>query len=337
MARHVVSVSAAQRSLLTRLMLLSLTAAVATIVLKTAAWRVTGSVGLLSDAVESGVNFVAAAAGLLAVRWATRPPDREHMYGHEKAEYFAAGVEGLMIIGAAASIAWVAVDRLLHPAPIEDVGVGLAVSAAASLVNLAVGVTLIRRGRRSQSIAVEADGKHLMTDVWTSVGVIVGVGAVAVTGVRALDPLVALIVAGNIVFTGIALIRRSGGGLMDRALPDTQRAAIDQALAPFAADGVRFHALRTRRAGRRSFVSLHVLVPGSWNVRDGHRLLERIERDIREAVPGASVFTHLEPVDDPSADDDAELERIPATTRPGRRSIPTKKGAYRGICEASRE
>jgi len=311
------------RVLLTRLILLSLAAALATIALKTVAWRLTGSVGLFSDAVESVVNFVAAAGALVAIRWATRPPDKEHMYGHEKAEYFAAAAEGLMIIGAAASIAWVAVDRLVHPAGIEDVGVGLTVSAAASLINLGVGVALIRFGRRYRSIALEADGKHLMTDVWTSVGVIVGVSAVALTGWRVLDPAVALAVAGNIVLTGISLIRRSGGGLMDRVLPDAERAVIDQALAPFAAEGVRFHALRTRRSGRRSFVSVHVLAPGEWSVQKGHRLLERVERDVREAVPGASVFTHLEPVDDPTSLDDAEFDRVPAVMqRPSARRDP---------------
>ena len=310
------------RDLLTRLILLSLVAALVTIALKTVAWRVTGSVGLLSDAAESVVNLAAAAGALLAIRWATRPPDKEHMYGHEKAEYFAAGMEGLLIIGAAASIAWIAVGRLLHPADIQDVGVGLAVSALASLVNLGVGLALIRVGRRHRSIALEADGKHLMTDVWTSVGVIVGVAAAGLTGWLALDPLVALAVAGNIVFTGISLIRRSGGGLMDRVLPDAERAALDQALAPFVAEGIGFHALRTRRSGRRSFVSVHVLVPGDWSVQDGHRLLERIERDVRAAVPGATVFTHLEPVDDPVSLDDGELDRFPALET----EIPTRKG-----------
>ena len=310
-----------QRALLTRLILLSLAAALATIALKTVAWRMTGSVGLFSDAIESVVNFVAAAGALMAIRWATRPPDKEHMYGHEKAEYFAAAAEGLMIVGAAASIAWLAVDRLVHPAGLEDVGVGLTVSAVASLINLGVGVALTRFGRRYRSIALEADGKHLMTDVWTSVGVIVGVSAVALTGWRVLDPVVALAVAGNIVLTGISLIRRSGGGLMDRVLPDAERAAIDQALAPFAAEGVRFHALRTRRSGRRSFVSVHVLVPGEWSVQEGHRLLERVERDVREAVPGASVFTHLEPADDPTSLDDAEFDPVPAVMpKPSARS-----------------
>ena len=306
----------AQRALLTRLILLSLAAAVATIALKTLAWRMTGSVGLLSDAVESLVNFVAAATALVAIRWSTRPPDTEHMYGHEKAEYFAAGIEGLMIVVAAASIAWVAVGRLLHPSPVEDVAVGLAVSASASAINLGVGLALVRSGRRHRSIALEADGKHLLTDVWTSVGVIVGVAAVALTGWRPLDPLIALAVAANIVFTGTSLLRRSGGGLMDRALADDERDAVDTALAQFRDQGVVFHALRTRRSGRRSFVSVHVLVPGDWTVQDGHRLLERIEAAVHEAVPGAHVFTHLEPVEDPASMSDADLDQVASVTPP---------------------
>jgi len=327
---------AAQRALLTRLLLLSLGAALATIALKTAAWRLTGSVGLLSDAVESVINLLAAAGALVAVRWATRPPDREHMYGHEKAEYFAAAAEGLLIVAAAGSIAWVAVERLVHPAAIEDVGAGLAVSTAASLVNLGVGAVLVRSGRRHRSIALEADGKHLLADVATSAGVIAGVAAVALTGWRVLDPVVALAVAANILLTGISLVRRSGGGLMDRVLPDAERAAVDEALAPFAAEGVGFHALRTRRSGRRSFVSVHVLVPGAWSVREGHELLERVERDVREAVPGAAVFTHLEPAEDPSSLDDAELDPAPTEgpsargTRSGARRAAGNRRAWKG-------
>ncbi len=214
--------SGAQRRLLTRLLLLSVAAGIATIGLKTLAWRLTGSTGLLSDALESVVNLAAALIALAVVRWATLPPDEEHMYGHEKAEYFSAGVEGGLILVAAGSIAWVAIKRLLHPVPLEDVGVGLAVTAAASVINLLVGVTLVRAGRRHRSITVEADGRHLLTDVWTSVGVIAGVTVVALTGWERLDPLIALAVAANIVFTGIKLIRRASGGLMDRALPPSR-------------------------------------------------------------------------------------------------------------------
>jgi cation diffusion facilitator family transporter len=307
--RKPVASRAGEERLLTRLILLSVAAAIVTVTLKAVAWRLTGSVGLLADALESLVNFVAAVVALVAIRWAARPPDREHMYGHGKAEYFAAGFEGALILGASASIAWVAVERLRHPMPLEDLGVGIAVSGIASLVNLAVGLVLIRYGRRHRSIALEADGRHLLTDVWTSAAVIAGLLGVAATGWTALDPLLALLVAANILFTGGRLLWQSGGGLMDRSLSDADRAAIEGALAPFGAEGIRFHALRTRRSGRRSFVSMHVLVPGDWTVREGHLLLERVEASVRAAVPGATtVFTHLEPADDAAAFEDVHLD-----------------------------
>lgn len=226
---------ASQRRLLTRLMLLSVAAGLVTIALKMLAWRLTGSTGLLSDALESIVNLAAALIALIIVRWATLPADQQHMYGHEKAEYFSAGVEGGLIVVAAASIAWVAIRRLLHPVPLEHVSVGLAVSAAASLINLLVGLTLVHAGRRHRSITVEADGRHLLTDVWTSVGVIAAVAVVALTGWERLDPLIALAVAANIVFTGVKLVRRSSGGLMDRALSAGDQDALNAALAPTAA------------------------------------------------------------------------------------------------------
>ena len=264
---------------------------------------------------ESLVNFAAALVALVVVRWATRPPDEDHMYGHEKAEYFSAGFEGALIILAAAAIAWVAIERLLHPTPLEDVGVGLAVSAGASLVNLVVGVTLLRAGLRHRSITVEADGRHLLTDVWTSAGVIVGVGVVALTGWERLDPLIALAVAANIVFTGVKLVRRASGGLMDHALSSTEQSALDAALEPYRVEGVMFHAVRTRQSGRRSFVSMHVLVPGRWTVQQGHELLEHIETKVRTMLPETTVFTHIEPLEDPSSFDDATLDRLEA--KPG--------------------
>src|SRR5581483_698440 len=303
-----------QRRLLTRLVLISVAAGLATIALKMLAWRLTGSTGLLSDALESIVNLAAALIALALVRWATLPPDEQHMYGHEKAEYFSAGVEGGLILVAAASIAWVAVQRLLHPVPLEDVSVGLAVSAAASLINLLVGLTLVRAGRRPRSITVEAHGRHLLTDVWTSVGVIAGVAVVALTGWERLDPLIALAVAANIVFTGVKLVRRSSGGLMDHALAPGEQSALDAALAPYRSEGISFHAIRNRQAGRRSFVSMHVLVPGSWTVQHGHELLEQIEADVRTALPHSTVFTHIEPVEDPSSFDDTSLDRDQTAT-----------------------
>jgi cation diffusion facilitator family transporter len=292
-----------------RLLWLSIAAAVTTIALKTLAWRLTGSVGLLSDAAESVVNLVAAVVAMGALRWATKPADEEHAYGHAKAEYFSAGVEGTLIFFAAVSIAATATDRLLHPQAIEDVGVGLAVSTAASLINLAVGWLLLRSGRAQRSITLEANGRHLMTDVWTSVGVIIGVAAVALTGWERLDPIIAIAVAVNIVLTGSALVRRSVGGLMDRALGERERREIEDVLDRFQSDGVRFHALRTRQAGRRAFVSLHVLVPGAWTVQRGHDTVEEIETALRERLPYATVFTHLEPAEDPRAFQDTALDR----------------------------
>jgi len=313
------SVPASVRSKLTRLVWLSVAAAIATIALKTVAWRLTGSVGFLSDAAESVVNLVAASVALVTIRWATRPPDDDHMYGHEKAEYFSAGVEGALILVAAASIAWFAFDRLLHPVAIADVGVGIAVSVAASSINLTVGLILIRAGREHRSITLEADGRHLLTDVWTSVGVVVGVALVWATGWERLDPLIALAVAANIVVAGATLIRRSSGGLLDRTLPPVEQQAIDTVLERARAAGIEFHAVRTRQSGRRSFVSLHILVPGAWTIQRGHDLSERLESEIRAVLPHASVLTHLEPIEDPASFDDETLDREnpAATDMPG--------------------
>jgi cation diffusion facilitator family transporter len=297
-----------------RLLWLSVAAAVATIALKTAAWLLTGSVGLLSDAAESVVNLVAAIVAIAALRWATKPADEEHAYGHQKAEYFSAGVEGALILVAAASIAITAVDRLIHPQALSDVGVGLAVSIVASLINLAVGFLLLRTGRRERSIVLEADGKHLMTDVWTSVGVVIGVAGVAISGWERLDALVALAVAVNIVVTGSGLVRRSVGGLMDRALDESERRQIDGVLERFHADGVAFHALRSRQAGSRAFVSLHVLVPGTWTVQHGHDVVEEVEAALRQELPYATVFTHLEPAEDPRSFADTALDRPPQSS-----------------------
>ncbi|MEN3285080.1 MAG: hypothetical protein V7607_6220 [Solirubrobacteraceae bacterium] len=301
-----------------RLLWLSVAAAVATISLKTTAWLLTGSVGLLSDAVESVVNLIAAVFAMAALRWATKPADEEHAYGHAKAEYFSAGVEGALIVVAAVGIAITTVDRLLHPQAIDHVGVGLSVSVAASLINLVVGFLLLRTGRKERSIVLEADGRHLMTDVWTSVGVIIGVAGVAITGWERLDALIALAVAVNIVVTGGSLVRRSVGGLMDRALGQLERREIEDVLAQFERDGVRFHALRTRQAGQRAFVSLHVLVPGAWTVQRGHDVVEQVEAALRERLPYATVFTHLEPAEDPRSFDDTALDRISAAPEPDR-------------------
>jgi cation diffusion facilitator family transporter len=297
-----------------RLLWLSIAAAVATITLKTIAWLLTGSVGLLSDAAESVVNLVAAVVALAVLHWAAMPADEQHAYGHAKAEYFSAGIEGALILLAAATIAVTSVDRLLHPQALNDVGIGLAVSVVATLINLGVGRALVRAGREHRSITVEADGKHLLTDVWTSVGVVVGVAAVAISGWERLDPIVAFAVAGNIIFTGTQLLRRSAAGLMDRALPPELQREIHDALAPFGPREVRFHALRTRQAGRRAFISLHILVPGAWTVRRGHDMAEEVEDALRERIPYATVFTHVEPLEDPRSFDDTALDRLSSTS-----------------------
>jgi cation diffusion facilitator family transporter len=294
---------------LTRYAWLSIGAAVITIGLKLGAYWLTGSVGLLSDALESLVNLAAAIMALAMLTLAARPPDEEHAYGHGKAEYFAGGVEGALILLAAASIAWTAVPRLVAPQPLEQIGLGLAVSLAASAINLIVARVLLAAGRRFRSIALEADARHLMTDVWTSAGVLAAVGAVAFTGWQRLDPIIALVVAANIIWTGVRLLRQSALGLLDTALPPEEQVAIDAVLARYRSDEVQFHALRTRQAGARSFMSVHVLVPGGWTVQRGHRLLEQIERDIRAAVPGLTVFTHLEPLEDPVSFEDTRLDR----------------------------
>jgi cation diffusion facilitator family transporter len=303
------SAADAARVTLTRYAWLSIATALATILMKGVAWRLTGSVGLFSDAVESLVNLVAAVVSLLMIQIASRPPDEEHAYGYSKAEYFSSGLEGGLIFLAAIAIIWAAVHRLLAPAPLEQLGAGLAVSVLAALLNLAVGIVLIRVGQRCNSIALEADGRHLLTDVWTSAGVVMALLAVVLTGRLWLDPVVAIAVALNILWTGYRLLRRSALGLLDRALPVAAREAIVEALAQYEAQGMRFHALRTRQAAGRSFVSVHVLVPGQWSVQRGHDLLEDVERRLREAVPGASVFTHLEPLEDPASFLDRELDR----------------------------
>lgn len=297
------------RPSLNRYAWLSIGAAIATIALKTVAYLATGSVGLLSDALESVVNLVAAIVTLLMLTLAARPPDEEHAFGHGKAEYFASGFEGFLIFVAAISIAVAAADRLISPRPLERVGFGLAVSVAASAINFGVARVLLAAGRRYHSIALEADAHHLMTDVWTSAGVLVGVTAVQLTGWLRLDPLVALAVAANIVWSGAVLMRRSMSGLMDAAMPAAQHGAVIEVLERYKGQGLDYHALRTRQAGARGFVTVHILVPGEWSVSRGHHLLERIEADIRASVPHAIVFTHLEPLEDPASWHDVELDR----------------------------
>jgi cation diffusion facilitator family transporter len=264
-------------------------------------------VGLLSDAAESLVNLVGAIIAFAMLTIAARPADEEHLYGHHKAEYFSSGAEGALILVAAISIAAAAISRLVHPRDLEQTGIGLAVCAVASLINFGVARVLLAVSRQHNSITLEADAQHLMTDVWTSAGVILGVGLVVVTGWQRLDPLVALAVAANILWTGYGLIQRSVFGLMDTALPAQELQVIEGVFANYRGEGIEFHALRTRQAASRRFVAVHVLVPGDWTVQRGHEVLERIETDIRNTLPESIVDTHLEPIEDPASFSDAGL------------------------------
>ena len=293
---------------LTRWAWLSIAAAVVTIGMKTVAYLLTGSVGLLSDALESVVNLVAAILALIAIAAAAKPADERHHFGHGKAEYLSAGAEGVMILVAAALIVYAAVDRLLNPQPLEDLGIGLAITLGATVVNGAVGVIILRQGRRHRSMALVADGKHLLTDVYTSIGVIVGIALVAVTGWLPLDSLVALAVGANILWTGFILVRNAGRGLLDHALPQEETARVLGVLRDFVArypaGELEFHGLQTRESGRDQFVSVHVLVPGSWSVSRAHDLVEEVEAAIRAELPHAQVHTHLEPREDPRSHED---------------------------------
>jgi cation diffusion facilitator family transporter len=288
---------------------LSIATALATIVLKGLAWWLTGSVGLLSDALESFVNLAGALMALAMLSLAATPADDDHAHGHGKAEYFSSAFEGFLILIAAVSIGYTAIGRLLHPQGLEDVGVGLAVSVVASVINLATARILLGVGRQHNSITLEADAHHLMTDVWTSVGVIIGVGLVWATGWLWLDPVIAILVAVNIVWTGWQLLRRSAAGLMDVSVPEETRLAIEAVLDRYRKEGLEFHALRTRQAGARAFATIHVLVPGDWTVQKGHDHSERIEADLRVAVPRVHVTTHLEPKEDPVSLADEGLDR----------------------------
>mgnify|MGYP003556034966 FL=1 len=295
------------RASLTRFAWLSIGAALATIALKTGAYYLTGSVGLLSDAI---VNLVGAGMALGMLIIAARPADESHVYGHSKAEYFASATEGLLILGAAAGIVSAAITRLLNPQPLEQLGLGLGVSVLASAINLLVARKLMGEGKRRKSISLEADAQHLMTDVWTSVGIIAAIGIVALTGWTILDPLIAILVALNIIWTGFQLVSRSVSGLMDASLPAKELKLIEDVMTKYRGKRVTFHALLTRQAAARQFVSVHVLVPGDWTVHDAHHIAEDFEADIRNALGGAvTVFTHLEPVEDELSMEDIHLDR----------------------------
>jgi cation diffusion facilitator family transporter len=296
------------RAYLKRFAWLSIGAAVLTITLKTVAYFLTGSVGLLSDALESFVNLAGAIMALAMLSIASRPEDKDHHFGHSKAEYFSSGLEGGFIMIAAAGIAYTAVERLLNPQPLEQLGMGLAVSAAAGLVNLVVALVIDRNGKKYNSITLRANAKHLMTDVWTSVGVLAAVGLVALTGWQPLDSLVAIGVAINIVWSGVGIVKQSVSGLMDSVLPDEELALIRKKIEELLPEGVTYHALMTRQAGARRFVSFHVLVPGTWTIAHGHVLLEKLEVQLTQLLPNMVVFTHIEPLDDPASWKDLTLD-----------------------------
>ena len=294
---------------LTRYAWLSIIAAVVTISMKYTAYLLTGSVGLLSDALESLVNLAAAVVALLVLKLISRPANDEFTFGYSKAEYFSSGFEGGMILLAAVAIIFTALPRLVNPVPLEQLGLGLIISVAASLINLAVSLVLMRAGRRYNSITLEADARHLMTDVWTTAGVLVGMALVWLTGWIRLDPIIAILVAVNILFTGYRLLIRSGRGLLDMSLPQEELTSVKSILDTYQAQGVKYHALRSRQAAARKFLVVHLLVPGDWSVRKGHLLAEQVETQVIQTIPNANIVTHIEPVEDPISMQDTTIYR----------------------------
>ena len=288
---------------------LSIVAAVMTIGLKLGAYLLTGSVGLFSDAAESVVNLVAAVAALWALLYAARPPDEDHAFGHDKAEYFSSGLESALILLAAGWIGVTAWDRFTDPQPLQNVGIGLSITLVATAINGGVALIILRAGRRLRSITLRADAQHLLTDVWTSLGVVLGIATVQLTGWLVLDPLIGLVVAANILWTGVRLLRDTAQGLLDRVLPPVDQESIVKVLSRYENEGIRFHALRTRASGPRRFISMHVLVPGGWTVQRGHDLSEKIERDLAAVLPQSTFFIHIEPSEDPASFADQSLDR----------------------------
>ncbi|OGK51507.1 transporter [Candidatus Roizmanbacteria bacterium RIFCSPLOWO2_01_FULL_41_22] len=294
---------------LTKYAKLSIAAAIVTISLKLLAYFLTGSIGLLSDALESFVNLAAASFALFALKIAEKPPDEEHMYGHSKAEYFSSVFEGALIVLAAVSITYAAIERIINPQVVQQAFLGITISLIAAVVNLCVALYLLQMGKKHRSITLVADGQHLLTDVWTSVGVIVGIGLVAFTHIQLLDPVIAILVAINIIFTGFQLIKESALGFMDRAISQPEKKIIEDILNSYQSIGLQYHGLLTRQAGTRRFVSVHILVPGSWTVQKGHDMLEKIEGALREAISQLTVTTHLEPLEDPKSMEDVGIDR----------------------------
>lgn len=287
---------------------LSVVAALVTIVVKSVAFWMTDSVSLLSDALESGINLVAAILVLQTLRYAARPPDSDHMYGHEKAQFFAAAVEGTLILAAAMGILTAAFSRFFHPSPIMQIDLGIILSGAAGFINLLVGLILLSAAKQFHAPALKADGQHLLTDFYTSIGVIGGLLLMQLTEATWIDPVVAALLGLLITVTGIRLIRESVDGLMDKAIHKEQIVTIEQILQSYALQKVDYHALRTRQSAGSCFISLHLLVPGVWTVQRGHDLADEVEHRIKAHIPKANVFTHIEPVDDPSSFDDIDLQ-----------------------------
>ena len=292
---------------------LSAAVAVATIALKAGAWWMSGSVSLLSDAIEGLVNLVGAVFALLMVSWAAQPPDEGHPYGHHKAEYFSSGFEGVLIVAAAIAIVGAAGERLFHPAPVHAVGLSVGLSLFATVLNGALAVAMLRKSAQARSIALEADARHLITDVWTSVGVVVGVLGVHFTGWLWLDPVVAVCVAGNIVREGVSLVWRSADGLMDMAVEPDVRAQIDRTLAGFEAQPIRFDHVVTRRAGQRRFVDLHMHVPAAWTLGRAASLRAEVERALMRDVAGLRTSIQLLPTDVEAYVDEPAADGRPAT------------------------
>ncbi len=293
---------------LTRFAWLSIAAAVLTIALKLGAYMLTNSVSLLSDALESLVNLVSAIIALIALHIASRPADEEFSFGYSKVEFFSSGFEGGMILVAAGSIIVTAFPRLIDPQPIEQVGLGVIVSVTASLINLGVSRVLAKAGKSNNSITLQADARHLMTDVITTGGVLIGVGLVYLSGWQILDPIIAILVALNILRTGFSLVRQSAKGLLDASLPTEDVSAIEDILKEYDQQGIKFHALRTRTAAARGFVSVHILVPCYWTVKEAHQKAEQVELEIRQRLPNIVVFTHVEPLEDPLSYADRNLD-----------------------------
>ena len=291
-------------------LLLSLLAAVLTIGLKGTAYFLTGSVGLFSDALESFVNLLSATAAYFSLRYSHKPADPEHAYGHEKIEYFSSGLEGALVFVAGIATAWYAVGRLIEPQDLQHLDLGIALSVIATAINFAVAIVLLRVGKRHGSVILEADGHHLMSDVLTSLAVVAGLGLVAFTGVKILDPILAIAVGLSILWTGFKLVRRSFDGLMDRALPKGEQARLREGIRTSLPEGCHFHFLRTRQAGRRKFVDFHLLVPGTWTVQAGHTLAHEIETKLQDLTNALEVTIHVEPIEDESSWEPAALARL---------------------------